>query len=309
MMKRLLTAAIAIAAAAISLSAQTTSADFKARYETQVKRVGYDGHGVETLLNRWSEAFPEDVDMLLGKFNLYLGQSVHTEVVTKDQDRFMGEKPMLTLKDSLGRDVNYFQETFYDDSLFALSAQAIDKAIKLNPDRMDLRFFKITSLLGYEKESPDMAAAALASLIDYNGTAHPSWKYGDEAAEKDLFETGIQEYCATLFSIGSPTSYEAFRSLSEKMLKYSPDNPLFMTNLGSYFFAARKDNKTAAKYYNKVLKKEPDNYTAIKNMVLMSRKDKNVKQEKKYLEMLLKYSPDEIERQSAAVRLNAMNAK
>lgn len=308
-MKRLSVAAIAIVAAAFSLSAQTTSAEFKSRYESQVKRVGYDGLGVETLLNRWAEAFPEDVDMLVGKSNLYLGQSIRTEVVQKNQDRFLGEKPMLTLKDSLGRDVNYFQETFYEDSLFALSAQAIDKAIKLNPDRMDLRFFKITSLMEYEKESPDMATAALSSLIDYDGTVHPSWKYGDEAAEKDLFETGVQEYCAKLFTIGSPTSFESFRSLSEKMLKYKPDSPIFMTNLGSYYFVAKKDNKTAAKYYNKVLKKDPENYTAIKNMVLMARKDKNVKQEKKYLEMLQKYSPDEMERQSALMRLNAMNSK
>ncbi|MDO5443008.1 MAG: hypothetical protein Q4G10_05000 [Bacteroidia bacterium] len=307
MMKRLFVVALASVAAAVSLSAQTTNAEFKSRYESQVKRVGYDGLGVETLLDRWEKAFPEDVDMLVGKFNLYLGKSVSTEVVKKDQERFMGEKPMLTLKDSLDNDVNYFQETFYDDSLFAMSAQAIDKAIKLNPDRLDLRFCKITSLMAYEKESPDMATAALSSLIDYNGTARPSWKYGDEEVEKDLFETGIQEYCASLFGIGSPTSYESFRTLSEKMLKYIPDSPVFMSNLGSYYFVSKKDNKTAAKYYNKVLKKDPENYTSIKNMVLMSRKDKNVKQEKKYLDMLQKYSPDEMERQSAKVRLEALN--
>lgn len=308
-MKKLFLAVSVILAAAFSLSAQTTSAEFKSRYESQVKRVGYDGLGVETLLNRWEAAFPEDVDMLVGKFNLYFGQSVRTEVVAKNQDRFMGEKPMLALKDSLGRDVNYFQETFYDDSLFAMSARAIDKAIKLYPERIDLRFCKITALMAYEKESPDMATAALSNLIDYNGTARPSWKYGGETAEEDLFESGIQEYCATLFTIGSPASYESFRTLSEKMLKYSPDSPNFMTNLGSYFFVVKKDNKAAAKYYNKVLKKDPENYTAIKNMVLMARKDKNVKQEKKYLDMLQKYSPDEIEKQSAKVRFDALNAK
>ena len=72
---------------------------------------------------------------------------------------------------------------------------------------------------------------------------------------------------------------------------------------------AKKNDKAALKYYNKVLKKEPDNYTAIKNCVLMARRDKNVKLEKKYLPMLVKYSPDETEKISASARLEALNSK
>lgn len=308
-MKRIITAAIAVLGLSLSLAAQSSQTDFKARYETQVRRVGIDGLGVETLLERWEKAYPEDIDMLVGKFNYYLAKSMTTEMVVKDKDRFLGARPALSLKDSLGRDVNYFEETMYDDSLFAISSQAIDKAVKVSPDRLDLRFAKITALLGYEKESPDMSTMALSGLIDYDGTVHPSWKYGEEAADKILFESGIQEYCASLYSIGSPASFESFRTLSERMLKYSPNNTLFLTNLGTYHFVARKDNKTAMKYYSKVLKLEPDNYTAIKNSVLMARRDKNVKQERKYLPLLVKYGADETERMSAQARLDALNSK
>lgn len=309
MMKRLFAAAAAALAFASLSFAQTSSEEYRTRYENQVKRVGYDGLGVETLLDRWASAFPDDASMLVGKFNYYLLKAQRTELTEKRQDRFMGEKPVLSLKDSLGNNVNYFQETFYDDSLYAMSSQAIDKVIKLYPDRLDYRFSRITSLISYEKESPDMATTALSGLIDYNYTSHPVWMFGDEPAEEDLFESGIQEYCASMYSIGSAASYESFRTLSEKMLKYDPDNSLFMTNLGTYYFVARNDNKTASKYYNKVLKKEPDNYTAIKNSVLMARKDKNVKLEKKYLPMLVKYSPDESEKRSAQARLDALSSK
>lgn len=308
-MKKLLITVVAALAAAFSLAGQTTSEEFKSRYDNLTRRLGAAGIGVETLLDKWEKAFPEDIDMLVGKFNYYLAKSAYEEVVSKPQERYLGEKPMLSLKDSLGNDVRYFQVVSYGDSLFAMSSQAIDKAIKLYPDRLDLRFCKVTALLAYEKDSPDMAVASLSALIDYNGTSHPAWKYGNEPAEKDLFESGIQEYCASMYELESPSSYEAFRSLSEKMLKYSPDNSLFVTNLGTYHFVVKKDNKTALKYYNKVLKKEPDNYTAIKNCVLMARRDKNVKLEKKYLPMLAQYSPDEIERKSAQARLTALNAK
>jgi tetratricopeptide (TPR) repeat protein len=297
------------ATSCLALFAQDSAEAFRSRYDALVKRVGYDGVGVETLLDRWEKAFPEDPDMLGARFNYYLLKSASTEVRPKSQERFLGNRPVLVLKDSLGADVNYFQETFYEDSLFAMASQAIDQAVKLYPDRLDLRFSKITSLVGYEKESPDMATSALASLIDYNGTVHPSWKYGDEPAEKDIFEAGIQEYCASFYTIGSPTSYESFRSLSERMLKYDPKNPLFLSNIGTYYFIAKGDNKTARKYYDKVLKIDPSNYTAIKNSVLMARHDKNVKLEKKYLPMLVRYGADESEKLAAQARLNSLTSK
>lgn len=306
-MKRTILTIAALAATAICTFAQSSSSDYRTRYENLVKRVGYSGVGVETMLDRWAADYPEDIDMLAGKFNYFLGKSVSTQVVIKSLDRFMGNKPIVAFTDSLGQKQNYFEENFYDDELFAQASQAIDKAIKIEPARLDLRLSKITSLIAYEKESPDMATSALAGLIDYNYASHPSWMYGSEPADNELFESAVQEYCASFYTIGSQASYESFRSISEKMLKYVPKSTMFQTNLGTYAFIVKNDIKSARKYYDKVLKVEPDNYTAIKNSVLMARKEKNFKLEKKYLTMLAKYSPDDMEKQSAQARIDAMN--
>lgn len=302
-MRRILLSITVFVVSFSSIAAQSTSAEFRSRYESLVKRVGASGIGVETLLNRWEDGFPDDADMLEAKFTYYFQKSQSSQVVQKSADKFMGQKPLLALKDSSGMDINYFQETFYDDSLFALSSQAIDKAIRLYPDRIDLRFDKVTALTAFEKESPDMAASALAGLIDYNASAHPVWKVGENEIDEDTFFAAMQEYCFAFYTIGSAVSYEAFRSLSERMLRFYPKNTIFLTNMGTYWLIARKDSKQALKYYNKVLKIKPDDYTAIKNCVLLSRNDKNVKLEKKYLPLLIKYTEDELEKQSAQARL------
>lgn len=308
-MKHTVTAIATLMAFVLPASAQTSSKDYLAKYENQVKYVGSSGIGVENILDKWAADFPDDIDQLSARFNYFFNKSQSIKVVAKDAQRFLGEKPLMTLQDSLGADVNYFQEVFYDDSLFAIASQTIDKAVKLAPDRLDLRYAKITSLLSFEKDSPDMATSALSGLIDYNGTMRPEWKYGEEKVDAEFFNAGIQEYCAQFYSMATHVSYDSFKSLSEKMLKYDPKNNLFLTNIGTYFFVVRKDHKQALKYYNKVLKSEPSNYTAIKNCVVMARHQKDLKLEKKYLALLASHSPDESERLSSQARLNALNSK
>lgn len=307
-MRKLLTVIACFIAAGLSLAAQNSTSDYIIRYGNLVKRVGSSGIGVETLLDRWAAAYPDDVDMLVARYNYFFDKSRTVEVVVRQEDKFLGEKPLITLTDSLGVKSNYFQEVFYSDSLFALSSQAIDRAIRLAPDRIDLRLEKVAALTAYEKDSPDMASSTLAGLIDYNASNHPQWIFQGEAITDDDFQSLIQEYCYAFFYIGSPTSLEAFRSLSEKMLKYYPSNTDFIDNIGSYYLVARKDSKQALKYYNKALKIKKDDYSAIKNCVLLARNQKNVKLEKKYLPMLAQYGQTEAEKAAAKARLDALNA-
>ena len=300
---------VALALTCLSASAQRSREEYKSRYNLLTERLGATGVGIETLLSSWERDYPDDVDMLCGKFSYYFSKSQSVEVVRKDQSTFLGAKPVLSLKDSTGAPVNYFQETMYDDSLFAMSSSAIEKAIRLQPAEIDLRFNRITALIAYEKESPDMAVAALRSIIDYYYTSDQKWTFRSESVDNEFFKAAVQEYCYSFFRTQSPVSMEAFQSLSLKMLDYNPSDPVFMNNVGSYWFVWKQDDRTAAKYYTRVLKKHPDDYTASKNLVLMYRRERNVSKEKKYLAILAKNSPDEAERAAAEARLGALSKK
>ena len=306
-MKRILLTIVAVAAA-MSLAAQTkpSQKDYSDRYNLLVSKLGTAGVGIETHLQKWERDYPEDIEMLLGKFAYYYTKGRTTTFEVREGSRYLGNAPALTLKDSLDRNVNYFEIASFDDDLFGKATQAIDKAIDLNQNRLDLRVLKISALLDYEKDSPDMALASLKALIDYDGHGHPEWEYPGLVSDKELFPAVMQDCCFAFYKIGTPSSYEAFKELSERMLSYYPSAFQYMTNIGSYYLVYKKDSKTALKYYNKVLKKLPDDYATIKNCVLLARNDKNVKLEKKYLPMLIRVTPDETEKASAQARLSSL---
>ena len=304
MMKKIMFAA-ALLLSYTAVMAQTESERYEQRYEMLASRLGPAGVGIETVLDNWAKVDSTNARMLLGRFSYYFTKAQTSEIVTKPQKKYLGMDPLLTLKDSLGNDVYYFQQNVFDDELYGQAIKAADKAISLWPDRLDFRFMKANAYIAYEKESPDMALAFLIALIDENGRRKNAWKYEGAEADPDFFEDAMQEYCYSFYSLGTPAGYEAFRTLSEKLVTMFPDNPQFLKYLGSYHLIAKGDYKSAYKYYNKVLKAHPDDYSAIKNGIVAARRQKNVKTERKYLEMMLKYGPEN-ERLQAEGRLKAL---
>lgn len=269
----------------ISVSAQSqTSADFERRYNQLVARVGYDGVGVETLLDNWAKVDSLSAELLNGKFYYYFFKSQSTEVVKLSRKKYLGNDAVLVLKDTTGNDVYYHQVNVYDDEMFAKAVASLDRATSVYPDRLDFRFMKVNAYVSYERESPDMALAELMTLSEEIGSR--PWTYQGEKVDADFLEGAMQEYCYTFYNMATSASYEAFYRLSEKMMKIFPDNPEFMCNIGSYHMVVHKDYKTALKYYDKVLKKHPDNNSAIMNAISASRLMHNAKKEEKYKEML-----------------------
>lgn len=271
-MKRLILS-IAMIAVCAAAAAQTTAEEFQARYERLVRNVGYSGVGVETMIDRWQEAFPDDAGAVIARFNYYFHKGESAEMVSRGSARkYLGNAPAITLKDAEGQDVNYFEETFYDEENFGEAMRVLDSQAALQPDELRWRYLKITALAAFEKESPDMAAAELKALIERNASAHPAWTLDGEPADEDLFQQGVAEYCANFFRLGSPEGYEYFHEISMRMNKLYPKNPVFVDNIGSYWQVAKNNDKQAVKYYKKALKLNPDDYAATRNLQIIERK-------------------------------------
>ncbi len=286
----------------VAVSAQTDR--YEQRYELLVSKLGYAGVGVETLINNWEKADSTNSKMLLARFNYLFTKAETTQIVAKKSKKYLGMEPLLTLKDSTDTDMYYYQENFYDDELYGQAMKVVDKAIGLYPEKLDFRFLKANAYIAYEKESPDMARSYLMSLIE-ESVSRKVWVYGDEPADAAFFSEAMLEYCFSFYSISSPSAMETFLAISERMSEIDPKNPSFINNIGSYHLLVKEDYKTAGKYYNKVLKSHPSDYTAIKNSVLIARKQKNEKMEKKYLQMLAEHGTQS-DKLSAKARLQQL---
>lgn len=289
----------------IVLSAQTAKQDFERRYNLLVAKGGLAGVGVETLLENWEKADSLNEAMLAARFDYYFTKAQSSDVVKRTSKKYLGMDPVLTIKDSLGTDVCYFQVSVFDDELYGEALRAVDKAIAAYPKKLEFRFMKANAYVAYEKESPDMALVSLLSLAEEVAASKTGWEYEGEEIDPAFFPEAMQEYCYTFFSIDTPSAYEAFRVLSEKMMMLYPDNVEFLNNIGSYHLSVKKDFKSALKCYAKVLKSRPDDYIAIRNASLAARRMGNVKQEIKYLELLAKYGTEK-DRMLANARLDSL---
>ena len=281
MMKRLTLLTVSLLLSAAAFAQDLTAEEFMARYERLVRNVGYSGVGVETLLDRWEEAFPDDMNVPVARFNYFFDKAERTEMVAKPgQKRFMGNPPAMTLQDPEGQDIPYFEENFYDDESFGEAMRVLDQQIAAHPYELRYRYLKVSALLAYEKEHPDMAATELKKLITLHASSHPAWTLDGSPADDEVFQQGVGEYCYTFFQIASTDSYEYFRDISEQMNKLFPRNPVFIDNIGSYWQAAMGNDKQAIKYYKKALKIDPDDYAAKRNLQIIEKKQAAQKKKK-----------------------------
>lgn len=263
-----------------------SQAEYLRRYNNLSERVGPAGVGVETLLGKWEAAWPEDPQQYLARFQFCFARCRSSHVEQLSADRYLGQAPLIPYTDSLGVKRNYFEVFDYDDDLFAQANTAIGQAITLKPWRLDWRMARIDALMAYEKDRPEMTLQELKALADKQYKEHPVWEYeGMESISEEQFRAFMQDYCVALFRMGSETSAQAFKLFSEYLLGYCKDEPLYVNNLGSYHLV-RKEFKKARKYYEQVLKKHPDDLTALQNMVLLARASKDKKLEQKYQPLL-----------------------
>ena len=268
---------IALVFAAFSVAYAQNAAEFLGRYNSLVKRVGYSGIGVETLIDKWEQADPSDVNQMVARFNFYFDKCRSAVTRIHPEPEYLGAKPAVTLKDSTGANVYYYTEYEYEKEMYDKAMQTLDEALAAGPERLDLCILKVEALMVYEKGKPVLSQEYLKSLVDGTLSGKMVWKDGERTLSKEDFLNEIQALCCEYFALGTPEACKAMKDVSQRVLKYSPRSVEFIDNLGAYCVKVEKNDKKAMKYYRKSLSIEPEDAVARQNVQLIERRMKSKK--------------------------------
>ena len=96
-----------LAAILLSVLASAQTSDYQRRYNALLDRVGFAGVGMETLIENWGKAEPENPEMHQARFYYCFVKSQGTEVISRSEPKYLGITPVLSLKDSIGADIHY----------------------------------------------------------------------------------------------------------------------------------------------------------------------------------------------------------
>jgi tetratricopeptide (TPR) repeat protein len=136
----------------------------------------------------------------------------------------------------------------------------IDKGITAFPNRLDMRFGKI-SLLGDLKNYKGFTEEIIKT-IDKAQKNKNAWLWTNnvpQAAPGDFMLTNISEFVRLLIQVGSGEPIDNATDISELVLKNYPNHPESLVNLASCYLLKKQDNKAVSL----LLKAEQINYEDI----------------------------------------------
>ena len=224
--------------------------DFYSKYE-ELMATGQHGK-INALFELWEAESPDDENLFITGFNHYLTISRVQRIITP------------TVKDSTKQEESYISsEVFFNDSLFDISQQFINKAIAKSPKRLDLHFGKIHAIS--VKGDHRQQTSEILGIINIGDKIKHQWYWGgDEVHEnpKALFTESIYEYVASLYN---SNQYDYVQQISESMIKSFPKEIASYSNLGACYLI-KGDYKKALKYFKKARKLNKQDIIVLNNL-------------------------------------------
>lgn len=228
---------------------------------------------VESILKEWEKEDSNNPEMLIAYFNYYLNRDMDSVMTMGKMDD--------------GRYGLYDRKTFKQEDV-KTGISYLDKALKSNPDRLDIHFGKCSSLL--KSENYDKACAAIIDVLETSIKVQNKWKWSNgktipDDGESALF-SGINDYCPVLFnSLGVENSN--FKTVINTIEKLYPNNNIGL-NWCARFYSQSGDNKKAISFLQKAYELDKTDYVVLGNLGYLYELENNYKEARKCYETMSK---------------------
>lgn len=190
----------------------------------------------------------------------------------------------MIISDSLGNEMGYINsQVSTNDSLFNISQSKIDEAIKLFPNRLDLRFGKIHTLGKVQKL--EEFTTEILKTIDYSKKINHKWIWSNDKIIENpeaFFIDSMQSYQNTLFQLEED---ENLKRVAKKMYDIFPNDLFVISSYGVTFLIEGK-NKEALELYLKAEKINPNDTIVLNNIGLIYERLSDKKNALKYYQKI-----------------------
>lgn len=259
-----------------------------------------DSTAQRTILNEWTTFQPTGAEYFIDWFNFYVNRSMtQSLLITSDPEELEGE--VFAILDSMGNPIDYIGECVPTiDSTLADSALLwIDKGLAKHPYRLDMWMGKI-HFLGMALRWDDFEHTLISLIGRYATTKTKLWAYPDiERFDKEMFSESVLEYQQTIVEEINFSAMERndtlmlqhMAGIAQQMLKHYPKD-IYQLNIMAVYYNALGQPQECLKYLLKAEKQDRRDCTVLSNIANAYHMLGNYKQERKYLEKVLKYGDE-----------------
>lgn len=241
---------------------------------------------VKVLLEEWEKESPSDPDLMTGWFNYYLFRNAEEKnIVGYMKNGQYGS----------------YSKTFYNDTDLKKAISYLDKALKKNPNRMDIYFGKINALLNAEKYSE--GANAILEFLKVYDKNKTDWYWTNNQKfstnrwnVEEVVVSALHDYC-TLFDYY--TDRNSAKKALDGILKRFPKNVIFMNYL-SYYYSSAKEYDKSIEVLLSAYKIAPDDYVIIGNLASDYEKSGKYRKAEKYYTIMYQLDSDEAKQYAAS---------
>jgi tetratricopeptide (TPR) repeat protein len=247
-----------------------------------------------SLLEKWEKSDSNDPELYVAYFNFYVNKS-RKEIIAMGKNPKGEDALKIMDQDSTKKEPVAFMygDTYYNQDLLKKGFNYIDKGIKINPTRLDMRFGKIY-MLG-KIEDYETFTTEIINTIDYSAVINNQWTWADNKPYESgykYFLGDIQSYVLQLYNTENDALLDNMKRIAEAALKHYPNHIESLTNV-SIVHLLRKDYDKALEILLKAQMLDPKDAIVSSDIAQAYKLKGDSKNAIKYYEMAIENGDDQ----------------
>ena len=255
----------------------------------------------EQILRDWRQRGGErDAAYHVARFNHFFNQAFAYGLQMSAQYP-VGEENVMSVIDSAGNEqYMYFTRILMDTALLDSAIAAGQSGVGLSPQRLDIRFGIIHTLLTARRW--DDAIAAINSTLDYSTEHRHQWLFDETMVGKEELSDAMTDYLGRLFysvdldaqtfSPEEESRIMAVRSIAQKVHAIDPKNAIPL-NFIAISYNIFYDYRSSQPYLEEALKLDKKDLIVLSNLYTTALNNRDIATARRCLKGMKKYGDDD----------------